>query len=369
MSSIYNNIENKKITACLFLDIRKAFDCLDHNLFMFKLKKLELPNSILNLMNSYFSGRKQCVEVNETRSGYLNVTMGTFQGSVLGPLTFIFYINDIFSLALRGSIQAYADDLAIVYGENTMDELRLAIDSDLEIIDNYLSAHYLAINAMKTNYVLFNGRARMEYFTDISLSIKLHGQLIERKSNVRYLGLVIDERLDFSAHTDHITSKITPMIYALKRIRNFVDEKTLYMLYFSHIFSHLIFMNPIWSVANLESTNRLYILQKKIIKIIKKKPILTPTHTLFSETLLPLPLINDLYLLLIAFKIKHNLIKNNIAIQYVNEVHDYNTRRRGDFYVYSFRSRYGYADFYRRGLIRFNELPHEIKTLHTLKIF
>jgi hypothetical protein len=110
-------------------------------------------------------------------------------------------------------------------------------------------------------------------------------------------------------------------------------------------------------------------LQKKIIKIILYKPTLTPSHTLFSARLLPLPLINDLHLTLTAYKIKHNLIKNNVAIRYVNEVHSYNTRRRGDFYVFNFQSRYGYADFYRRGLIKYNELPSELKDIHSLKIF
>jgi hypothetical protein len=209
----------------------------------------------------------------------------------------------------------------------------------------------------------------MEYFTERSLSIEFNAKIIERKANQRYLGLIIDEKLDFSAHIDHIASKITPMIYALKRIRYYVTEKTLFMIYFSHIYSHLIFMNPIWSIANRENTNRLFVLQKKVIKFILKKPVLTPSSTLFSESLLPIPLINEFYLLLVAFKIKHNLIKNNVAISYVNEVHNYNTRRRGDFYVYSYNSKYGYADFYRRGLIRYNELPSELKNIHTIKIF
>jgi hypothetical protein len=368
-STIYNHLENKKFTACLFLDIKKAFDSLEHNLFIDKLKKLNLPNSFLKLMISYFSDRRQCVEVAGVRSGFLDMTMGTFQGSVLGPLTFIFYINGIFALSLKGSVQAYADDLAVVYGENTIEELKIAIEEDLKTINMFLSAHYLAVNPSKTNYIFFHGRARMEYFTERSLSIRFENQIIERKSNIRYLGLVLDERLDFSAHIQHIANKITPMIYAIKRIRHFVSEKTLFMIYFSHIYSHLIFMNPIWNIANQENTNRLYILQKKVIKLIKKKPVLTPSHSLFTPRLLPVPSINEYHLLINAFKIKHNLIKNNVAIRYVNEVHNYNTRRRGDFYVYNFTSRYGYADFYRRGLIKYNELPHELKTLHTIKIF
>jgi hypothetical protein len=252
MSSIYNNIEIKKLTACVFLDISKAFDCLDHTLLVEKLKKLELPSQLLSVLIDYFTDRSQYVEVNGNRGGHLKVTMGTFQGSILGPLTFILYINGIFNLKLNGKIQAYADDLAIVYGEKTPEILKASILEDLDQIRNFLS-----LNPSKTKYILFRGRARMEYFTDRSLSIYFENELIERVESFRYLGYVIDEQLNSQAHIDHICAKISPMIYAIRRIRHFVNQKTLRLIYFSHIYSHLIFMNPIWSVANQEFTNRL----------------------------------------------------------------------------------------------------------------
>jgi hypothetical protein len=90
----------------------------------------------------------------------MDLTIGTFQGSFLGPLMFIYYLNGIFSLSLKGSIQAFADDLEISYGENNEHDLKLAIESDLELIIVFLSSHYLAINHSKTKYILFHGRAR-----------------------------------------------------------------------------------------------------------------------------------------------------------------------------------------------------------------
>jgi hypothetical protein len=369
MSTIYNNIENKKLTACMFLDLRKAFDCLDHCVFVEKLKILELPKNFSDILVQYFTNRSQCVEVNGSRSGYSNVSIGTPQGSVLGPLTFILYINGIFKLQLNGKIQAYADDLAIVYGENNPESLKAAITDDLNLISDYLTAHHLSLNPVKTKYILFRGRTFMEYFTDRGLSIRFNNELIERVDKFKYLGFIIDECLNSQAHIEHIISKITPMIYAIRRIRHFVNQKTLHSLYFAHIYTHLTFMNPIWSIANQEYLNRLFVLQKKCLKFMMNKPTLTPSVSLFSEKILPLPAVSELHLLVTAFKIKNNMIKNNVAITYVSEVHQYDTRRRGDFYVYGYESRYGAADFYRRGLIKFNELPSNFKTVHSLRVF
>jgi hypothetical protein len=282
---------------------------------------------------------------------------------------FILYINGIFNLKLSGSVQAYADDIAIVYSENSTASLKASIMNDSEKIHVFLKAHSLDINISKTKYILFHGRTNFEYFTQQNLAITIEGQTIERISDFRYLGLIIDEELNFKTHIQYITKKIVPIIYALKRITRFINQKTLYSLYYAHIYNHLVFMNPLWSVAGNDSLERLFVLQKKALKIIQHKHILAPSHTLFSENILPLPVVMDYHLLVMAFKIKNGMIKNNTVIQYVSDIHTYGTRQRGDFYIFTHETRYGYADFYKRGLIKFNELPSSLKGFHSLPIF
>jgi dimeric dUTPase (all-alpha-NTP-PPase superfamily) len=209
----------------------------------------------------------------------------------------------------------------------------------------------------------------LEYFTQRSLSLTFRGNTVERVNTFRFLGQVIDEELKFKQHIEHVRNKITPMIYAIKRIRGQVSKSILYTLYYAYIYCHLIFMSPLWGNADTDSINRLFVLQKKAIKIIENRHRLAPSNTLFSEELLPLPVLIDYNLLILAFKIKNNLIKNNVVIQYVEDIHRYNTRQRGDFYVYSYQTRYGYADFYKRGLIKYNELPSSIKCFHSLSLF
>ena len=124
LSSIYNNIEKKLFTAVLFIDISKAFDCVDFDLLIAKLKTANVDGNFLNVFKSYFSNREQFVEIDGFCSPRARLHSGVPQGSVLGPLLFIFFINDVFKLGLLGKLQLYADDAKIVYGCLTLDELK-----------------------------------------------------------------------------------------------------------------------------------------------------------------------------------------------------------------------------------------------------
>ncbi|CRK87125.1 CLUMA_CG000913, isoform A [Clunio marinus] len=227
----------------------------------------------------------------------------------------------------------------------------------------------LDINFTKTSYVQFHGRKKLEFFTQHSMNIEISHQKIERVESYKYLGLIIDEQLTFENHISFIKSKILPMTYAIRRIRHSIGLNIAYQLYFTNIYSHLIFMNPLWSVATLSLQNSLFVIQKKCLRFIQMKHRLSPSRSLFSERILPLPVLNDYHLLILAFKIKNNLLKNNIEINYVNEIHRYGTRQVGNFHIIKYETRYGKADFYRRGLIKFNEMPNELKRLRSLTLF
>lgn len=290
---------------------------------------------------------------------------------MFGPKAFIFYINDIFKLKLRGKIQLYADDTTIVYAEPSLSELKIAMESDLITIRDFFHSLLLDLNASKTKYILFYGRKRFESFVDRNLNLKLGNEAVERVESYKCLGLWIDERLNFHDHIDRVYNKCVSFMYALKRVRECLTQKLAYQLYFAHIYSHLIFLNPLWSIASESYMNRLFTLQKKCLKIIQNKDIRASSVSLFSNKILPLPVINDYNLLILAFKIRNNLIKNNVVLRFVNEIHSQGTRSSlgGHFYVVPYETSYGKADFYRRGLIRFNELPSDLKNIRTLPLF
>ncbi|CRL03416.1 CLUMA_CG016633, isoform A [Clunio marinus] len=235
----------------------------------------------------------------------------------------------------------------------------------LNVISNLKSSNARDIFELSNN----TGRRRLEYFTENSLDIKLYDQKIERVENYKYLGLFIDESLSFIKHIENIKSKILPMAYAIKRIRPLISEKISLQLYFANIHSHLTFMNPLWSVATNLALNTLFIIQKKCLRFIKMKTRLSPSHELFSENILPLPALNNYQLILLAFKLKNQLLKNNIKLNYVGDIHSYGTRRFENFHIKKYDTRYGFADFFRRGLLKYNEIPDNLKRLKTLGVF
>ena len=140
--------------------------------------------------------RKQFVRIGEQKIPQMDINAGIFQGSMFGPKAFIFYINGIFKLNLHGKVQLYADDTIIAYAENSLADLKSAIEHDLRVIRNFFHSLKLDLNATKTKYIIFNSRKYFENFTETRLDILLDGINIERVEFYKCLGLVLDERLN-----------------------------------------------------------------------------------------------------------------------------------------------------------------------------
>lgn len=369
LNCIYKNIENKLYTAVVFIDLTKAFDCLLQSLLFNKLSKLGFSNTFLQLLKSYLSERYQYVELEGVKSPLLRIYKGVFQGSTLAAVLFLIYINSIFTLPLHGKLILFADDMSIVYGAPDLQTLRTHIDYDLNILQIWLDNHYLKLNATKTKYILFHGRTSFDSFTTLSLNIKVNNQSIERVSEFQYLGFWLDEEFTFQKHVKYISSKIIPMTFAIKRIRPYISEHTARQIYFAHIHSHLSYMNPFWNIASDKLIETLAIAQRKCLRFIFNKFSFSPSSELFSEQILPLKVMNEYNLLLLAFKITNNLLRNNVELQLVSEVHEYNTRQRNNFYISHYQTSFGFANFFTRGMIAFNNLEPSLKRIRTVGRF
>jgi hypothetical protein len=208
MNQIYSNLEEKSVTSAMFIDLSKAFDSLYHPLLIKKLEKLQFSDKFSNLLISYLSNRSQFVELDNTRSPCLKISKGVFQGSKLAAILFLIYINSIFNLPLNGKLFLYADDIALIYAAPDFLSLKNKMEYDLNVLDIWFTNHYLKMNSAKTNYVLFRGAARLDFFTHNSLNITFGHQTINRVDSFKYLGFIIDEKLDFHKHIQHVKSKI-----------------------------------------------------------------------------------------------------------------------------------------------------------------
>lgn len=369
LNTVYRNIESKLFTAAVFIDLTKAFDCLKQSLLLIKLEKLGFSHSFLQLLQSYLSNRFQYVELDNVKSSLMKINNGVFQGSTLAAILFLIYVNSIFKLPLHGKLILFADDMACIYGAKDLPTLKKQIEYDLNVIQIWLDNHFLKMNASKTKYVLFHGRTALDNFTTVSLNIKVNNELIDRVPAFLYLGFWIDEELNFAKHIKHIKSKIIPMTFALKRIRPFITEHTARQIYFAHVHSHLSYMNPFWNTANNNAIESLAVAQRKCLRFVFKKYSYSPSSELFSEQILPLKSMNQYNLLLLAFKITNNQLRNNVELRRVGDVHQHNTRQSTHFYVDNFQTSFGHANFFTRGMIAYNNLEPALKRIGTIARF
>jgi hypothetical protein len=189
------------------------------------------------------------------------------------------------------------------------------------------------MNASKTNFILFPGRTNIDPVILSNFNITHQGTHINKVKETKFLGMIIDENLNWKSHIVSLIKKITPIVYAIKRIRPLINLDAAPQLYYAHIYSHLIYMNPLWNVASDDSIDSLAVLQRKALRFVFQKDPRCHNAELFNEKILPLELLNDYHLLILAFKLKHNMIRNNIPIRHVRDIHNYNTRQTNYFYI------------------------------------
>jgi Reverse transcriptase (RNA-dependent DNA polymerase) len=174
ISEIVHGLEKKKKTSGLFIDLKKAFDCVNHNILLKHLWKIGFRGKAYELLKDYLTNRRQFVRIGENDGDTLPNNCGVPQGSILGPTLFLIYINEIFNLQLIGKPQLYADDAVLIYTENTYDDLYVAMSTDLRTLNSWFILNRLTINTKKTQYMIFKSKSTS--VTDIFNYITFHNE-------------------------------------------------------------------------------------------------------------------------------------------------------------------------------------------------
>ena len=193
------------MTGVVFLDLKKAFDTVDHTILLKKLNTFNIGPLAINWFASYLSDRVQAVKSNGTKSEYLPITCGVPQGSILGPLLFILYINDLYTFLTDCTVSLYADDTALYTSAKTQIEIKLTLQIELTVVCEWLKANKLTLNAKKTKYVIFGTKQTLT--TKPDLNLKVGNDKIERATSMKYLGVILDDHLTFDEHIAYIINK------------------------------------------------------------------------------------------------------------------------------------------------------------------
>ena len=357
ITNIQQQLDCKYKTAAIFIDLRKAFDTIAYDLLLRKLEFLGVVGPSLKLFSSYLNNRKQVVNINGVFSDISTTSCGVPQGSILGPLLFNIYINDITDLPLKGSIQLYADDTLILYKAGDMSELQAMMQYDIDIIYNWLISNKLSINESKTSYMIFNNKQ------DLSINVNLNGKSITQTRVTKYLGLLIDEDLNFHRHIESIANKITPIAKIFYRFNDILSFNTKLNLYYAHIHSHLTYLSNVWGCTSGYKIMQLQRVQNMAIKNLLKLPFLTSTKLLYENTnILPVNIICKYNLILLTRNLLEGKSIINTKFKYNEEIHEHNTRIAKNIHLPQASSaKYGTNSLKYNAFKTFNALPSSIK--------
>lgn len=359
------------ICAAIFIDVTKAFDSIFHELLLNKLYRLGFRGNSYNLIKSFLSNRMQLISMANACSDPLNIAFGTPQGSTLGPALFILFINDITSLKLHGKILLFADDAVITYCETDVNELNRKMIEDMEVISHWFVANKLTLNRKKTKCMVFHQKQHLKKY---KLDIHCNGDPIEQVETFEYLGLSLQENLQWDKHIDKIATKINRISGVIHRIGNTVDTTTLTSIYYAHVHSHLSYMSPIWGQSATENLlNTIQVVQNNAIRSIFRREYyasgLSTNQIKTKFNILNVRQISKYETAILAYKIDKKLIKTNIETIQMSSRHNYNTRNSNQLYQQNFRTKAGKYLISRLIAVEFNMLPTDLRSLPSLKQF
>ena len=279
--NIKKNIDNQVLTCGVFIDLEKAFDTVNHNILMKKLEYYGIKGIPNCWLTDYLTNRHQRVNIGDTFSTYQTITCGVPQGSILGPLLFLIYINDMFKATKFSTLYHFADDTNLIYSNKNEKLLRKNINIDLSLIFQWLCANRLSLNVDKTEFVVFKPPRKT---LKERITLKLNGKKIFESHKIRYLGLIIDEKVTWRFHLLELRKKlsqITGIIFKLKKLGTPVY--TLKSVYFALFQSYLNYGLCVWGQASSEDLKKIETLQKKVIRVITGAEIDADSGILFKE--------------------------------------------------------------------------------------
>lgn len=355
-------------TIVIFLDLKRAFETLDRERLINKLQAYGLEGAELQWFSSYLDQRTQKTKVAEVFSSSMLNNLGVPQGSVLGPLLFILYINDFGSVLKYCSCKFFADDTSIYISGKNINEILWKLNSDLKNVSNWLNINKLKINVEKTVYMVIKNKLSDNNETNVIIN----NTKLKQVSETKYLGIIIDDKLDFKKNLEYVIKKMSKKINFLARISNQLPQITRTKIYTSIVASHIEFCSSILFLSNETELNKIQLLQNRGMRILlgcnKYTSIKSMLDCLFWMTIKQRVYFNTIVLI---YKIIKNLLPNYLTnkINYVKDGHNHNLRNGEHFKLKYFNKKRNENNLYYKGLNIYNKLPTDIKSAKNLNDF
>ena len=362
-------LNNRESTLSVFLDLSKAFDTIDHDILLNKLEYYGIRGVPLKWFKSYLSNRTQYVQYHNENSDRMNIICGVPQGSVLGPLLFVIYVNDLSSSLDNSNSIQFADDTTVYISGKNKPALYAQMNGELNILTDWFYSNKLSLNVSKTNYMFFSN-SQEHSATDQQL--KMANVTIDRTNCFKLLGLYIDEQLNWSEHIKRCQSKLSSALYAFHRVKGLIPIECLKMLYYTLVYPHLTYGIVLWGATHKTYIERLYRSQKKILRAMYSATFFEHSHPLFSQ--LKILKIEDIYNIEVSkFMYKHSI--NDLPIdlsnlfQHTSNIHGYGTRQSTDIRPFNPRINIFLNSILCKGPNIWNVIANDIKQLRGIRNF
>lgn len=354
--------------GAVFIDLTKAFDTINHSILLHKLESFGISGPPLELIRCYLIDRCQMVQINGHLSSAKTVTRGVPQGSILGPLLFLLFINDLPSVLQSSKCLLYADDTTIFTASSNPIALQNALNTDLTSIHQWCVNNQLQMNATKTTFMAFHSPQKT---VNLPLSVVINDHTIPASESTRFLGVILDKHLKFHAHAQSLLKKVSFGIHVILKARPYFPQHVILSLYYSYIHSHLSYCLSSWGNTYNTHLDNLQRLQNQAVRLMTFSPYLCRSIPLYVDLkILPL---NELFTLKLAV-IMFRLIHQDVHIESFTPERFTNNNRtrfseRENLLLPKARTNYGKMTAKFSGVSVWNSIPPEIKQSFTTGSF
>jgi len=361
VNSCYKAIDRGQYAGAVFLDLAKAFDCVNHAILLKKLTAYGICGGVHSWLKSFLCGRTQRVVFKGNLSSEGSITVGVPQGSILGPLLFSIYVNDLPNVVHSSDLNMFADDTELHYCHSDLLTVEHTLHSDLGNISTWLKVNRLKLNVSKSHCMLIGSRQRI---AGKCLHLMLDGVTLGQVSSTKYLGIHIDQHLTWNTHIDYILHRIRSKLYCINRLRP-VSSKILRLLYQAYIMPILDYCDVVWSPCSALYTRRLERIHSKFVSSLPAS-----TSALFD---LRLSLIErrTYHTAVQVYKILHELTPPYLhgMFHYASAISGRIGRNPLRLYVPGIRTNYGRGSLWYRGTTIWNNLPIHVTAAQSVAKF